>query len=265
MDSPALIDIGLNLASSKFQNDWRAVLDRAHRANVSKVILTGTTLEGSERSAMLARKMAQGTAYFTAGVHPHYSSTLGAEGMSTIEQLMRDPLAVAVGETGLDYFRDLSPRSVQQDAFRRHVELACTLDKPLFLHERDAHHDFLRILESFGADLPPTVVHCFTGNAQQAQEYLQRGFYLGITGWVTQSKRNDGLLAAVPLIPEDKILFETDAPYLKPATYTCPIPGRNEPEALPLVAQRVAEIRNVPLPELTASVFRNTTRFFRLE
>lgn len=209
-------------------------------------------------------KTALGPRLLTAGVHPHYSGTLDRNGVEKLRKLLQDPLAVAVGETGLDYYRDLTPRLAQQDSFRRHIELACWLNKPMFLHERGAHDDFLRILDEFGAALPTCVVHCFTGTEAQAREYIRRGFFLGVTGWVGQAKRNKDLLAALPLIPRDKLLLETDAPYLAPDRYKYHTPGRNEPDAMPVVAELVAAALGITLDELAASVNQNTLDFFRL-
>ena len=260
-----LIDIGLNLASHRFHNDWEQVVARAHAAGVERFILTGTSLKISKDVALLTEKMAPRTAYFTAGVHPHYASELTADGLADLRTLLTHPNAVAVGETGLDYHRDLSPRSVQRAALEAQVELACTVNKPLFLHERDAAADLLAILDNAKGRLPRCVVHCFTGSVDVAQQYIERGFYVGITGWVGQQKRNQDLLEAMRVIPPERIMLETDAPYLTPPGYKPGIPGRNEPAALPRVAELLALARGVTVEQVRADAHAATLRFFGLD
>jgi TatD DNase family protein len=257
-----LIDIGLNLASHRFSADWQQVVARAHDAGVERFILTGTTVRISAEVARLTEQMAAGTAYFTAGVHPHYSSELDADALAELRILLSHPNAVAVGETGLDYHRDLSPREVQRRALEAQVEMACMLNKPLFLHERDAAQDLLAILDNFKGRLPRCVVHCFTGNEAVAQQYVERGFYLGITGWVGQNKRNQDLLQALRAIPPERTMLETDAPYLTPPGYAPSMAGRNEPAALARVAELLALARGVPVEQVRADAYAATVAFF---
>lgn len=260
-----LIDIGLNLANHRFSSDWRQVVARAHAAGVERFILTGTSLRISREVALLTEEMAPGTAYFTAGVHPHYASELGADGLADLRELLSHANAVAVGETGLDYNRDLSPRNVQRAALEAQVDLACTLNKPLFLHEREAAQDLLAILDNFNDRLPKCVVHCFTGTEAEAQRYIERGFYVGITGWVGQKKRNQNLLQALRVIPPARTMLETDAPYLTPPGYAPSIAGRNEPAALARVAELLAEARGVPVEQIRADAYAATMAFFGLD
>lgn len=265
MPTAPLIDIGLNLASYRFTRDWQEVVARAHAAGVERFILTGTSLKISKEVALLTGKMAPGTAYFTAGVHPHHATELDAGGLADLRELLSHPNAVAVGETGLDYNRDLSPRNVQRAALEAQVDLACTLNKPLFLHEREAAADLLAILDNFKDRLPRCVVHCFTGSEAVARQYIERGFYVGITGWVGQKKRNQDLLQALQAIPPERIMLETDAPYLTPPGYAPSIPGRNEPAALPRVAELLAEARGVPVEQVRADAHAASVKFFGLE
>ncbi|NHZ43920.1 TatD family hydrolase [Massilia aquatica] len=260
-----LIDIGLNLASHRFTSDWKQVLARAHEAGVERFILTGTSLKISREVALLTEKMAPGTAFFTAGIHPHYASGLDADALAGLRSLLSHPNAVAVGETGLDYNRDLSPRNVQRAALEAQVELACTLGKPLFLHEREAADDLLAILDNFKDRLPKCVVHCFTGNETVARQYVERGFYLGITGWVGQKNRNQDLLRALQAIPPERTMLETDAPYLTPPGYRPDIAGRNEPAALARVAELLAMARGVPVEQVRADAYAASLAFFGLE
>lgn len=260
-----LIDIGLNLASHRFTSDWQQVVAEAHAAGVEKFILTGTSLKTSKEVARLTEKMTAGTAYFTAGVHPHYACELTPAGLAELRALQSHPNAVAVGETGLDYHRDLSPRDVQRAALEAQVDMACALNKPLFLHERNAAADLIAILDNFRDRLPRCVVHCFTGNEAVARQYIERGFYIGITGWVGQKNRNADLLRALPSIAPERIMLETDAPYLTPPGYAPGIAGRNEPAALPRVAELLAIARGVPVEQVRADAYAATMTFFGLE
>ncbi|WP_164557789.1 TatD family hydrolase [Massilia atriviolacea] len=265
MLTPPLIDIGLNLASHRFSRDWKQVIARAHEAGVGRFILTGTSLATSREVALLTEQMAPGTGYFTAGVHPHYASGFDDDTLAQLRELLAHPNAVAVGETGLDYNRDLSPRMVQRAALEAHVALACTIGKPMFLHEREAAADLLAILDNFQGRLPKCVVHCFTGNEAVARAYIERGFYLGITGWVGQKNRNHDLLQALHAIPPARTMLETDAPYLTPPGYTPGIAGRNEPAALARVAELLASARGVPVGQVRADAYAATLAFFGLE
>ncbi len=262
--SSPLIDIGLNLANHRFTADWQQVVARAHAAGVERFILTGTSLKISREVALLTEKMAPGSAYFTAGVHPHYASELTAEGLAGLRALLTHANAVAVGETGLDYNRDLSPRDVQRAALEAQVDMACSLNKPLFLHERDAAEDLLAILDNFKDRLPKCVVHCFTGTEAVARQYIERGFYLGITGWVGQKNRNKDLLAALQAIPPERTMLETDAPYLTPPGYVPSVAGRNEPAALPRVAELLAVARGVSVEQVRADAYAASMTFFGL-
>lgn len=265
MPTSPLIDIGLNLANHRFTSDWKQVVARAHDAGVERFILTGTSLKISREVALLTEKMTPGTAYFTAGVHPHYASELTEDGLAHLRELLSHANAVAVGETGLDYKRDLSPRNVQRAALEAQVDLACTLNKPLFLHEREAAPDLLAILDNFKDRLPRCVVHCFTGTEAEAQQYIARGFYLGITGWVGQKNRNQNLLQSLHAIPPERTMLETDAPYLTPPGYAPSIAGRNEPAALVRVAELLAIARGVPVEQIRADAYAASMTFFGLE
>jgi TatD DNase family protein len=265
MPTSPLIDIGLNLANHRFTSDWKQVVARAHIAGVERFILTGTSLKISKEVALLTEKMSPGTAYFTAGVHPHYAAELTADGLACLRDLLSHANAVAVGETGLDYNRDLSPRNVQRAALEAQVDLACTLGMPLFLHEREAAPDLLAILDNFRDRLPKCVVHCFTGTEEEAQQYIARGFYLGITGWVGQKNRNQNLLRALQAIPPERTMLETDAPYLTPPGYAPTIAGRNEPAALVRVAELLATARGVPVEQIRADAYAASMAFFGLD
>jgi TatD DNase family protein len=238
----SLIDIGINLAHESFADDRAAVLERARAAGVAQMIVTGSTL-ASTRAAIALSHEHRGVLFATAGVHPHHASALDAEQLAELGELARSPEVVAVGECGLDYFRNFSPRDAQQHAFHRQLELAAAVSKPVFLHQRDAHGDFLAILREH-APRWRGVAHCFTGSAVELDAYLDLGLAIGITGWICDERRGAHLVALMPRIPAARLLLETDGPYLLPRDLTPkPASRRNEPAYLPHVAAAVARAR----------------------
>jgi len=248
----ALIDIGINLGHDSYDRDRDAVIARARAAGVLQMVVTGATLAGSVRAVALAREH-PGRLFATAGVHPHHASDLDAATLSALAELARIPEVVAVGECGLDYFRNFSPRAAQQQAFHRQLELAAQLGKPVFLHQRDAHDDFLAILREHAGSWRG-VAHCFTGSQEQLHAYLQLGLAIGITGWICDERRGAHLAALMPQVPPDRLLLETDGPYLLPRDLTPkPASRRNEPAYLPHVAAAVARARGESLEALARS------------
>ena len=259
-----LIDIGANLAHDSFDQDRDAVLERAAAAGVDTLVVTGSCRTSSERAAELAAAH-PGHLYATAGIHPHHARDFDEESGNWIRALAARPNVVAVGECGLDFFRDFSPRDDQERAFRGQIETAIELDAPLFLHQRDAHERFCAIIDEYRDDLPRAVAHCFTGGADELADYLQRGLFIGVTGWVCDERRGSELVAAVPHIPDDRLMIETDAPYLLPRDLDPkPKTRRNEPVHLPHIATRVAELRGVTAQALAASTTATARRFFGL-
>jgi TatD DNase family protein len=249
---PPLIDVGINLAHDSYDRDRDAVIARARAAGVVQMVVTGATLAGSVRGVALAREH-PGRLFATAGVHPHHASDLDAATLSALAELARIPEVVAVGECGLDYFRNLSPRAAQQQAFHRQLELAAQIGKPVFLHQRDAHDDFLAILREHAGSWRG-VAHCFTGSQEQLQSYLQLGLAIGITGWICDERRGAHLAALMPQLPPERLLLETDGPYLLPRDLTPkPASRRNEPAYLPHVAAAVARARRESLETLARS------------
>ena len=249
---PALIDIGINLAHDSYDADRDAVLARARAAGVTQLIITGSTLQSSAQAAALASRQPQ-RLFATAGMHPHHASELTEASVSDLAQLARAGQVVAVGECGLDYFRNHSPPAAQQQAFHRQLELARRLNKPVFLHQRDAHEDFLAILREHGENWRG-VAHCFTGTGEQLESYLALGLAIGLTGWINDERRGTHLLALMPRIPAERLLLESDGPYLLPRDLRPrPASRRNEPAYLPLVAAAVARARGETLAALAAS------------
>ena len=247
-----LIDIGINLGHDSYDADRDAVLERAKAAGVVQMMVTGATLAGSAGAIALARGH-RGVLFATAGVHPHHAAELGGARTEELAELASAPEVVAVGECGLDYFRDFSPRAAQRAAFHRQLELAARLGKPVFLHQRDAHEDFLAILREHGAR-HTGVSHCFTGGAAELNAYLDLGLAIGITGWICDERRGAHLVPLVREIPPDRLLLETDGPYLLPRDLEPrPATRRNEPAYLPHIAAVVARARAEPLASLARS------------
>ena len=262
--TPSLIDIGINLSHDSFDADREAVIARARAAGVVQMIVTGASGQGSREALTLARTD-PGYLFATAGVHPHHATELNPALLAEIENLARQPEVVAVGECGLDYFRDFSPRDVQQRALHLQLDLAARVGKPVFLHERDAHDDFVSILREHRAALVGGIAHCFTGNAAQLHRYLQLDLAIGITGWICDERRGAHLLPLMREIPAGALQLETDAPYLLPRDLVPrPHSRRNEPMHLRHIASVVAKARGESLEQLAASATAATRALFRL-
>lgn len=258
----SLIDIGINLSHDSFDADRPQVIERALAAGVSHMLVTGADLDSTRRAIGLAREYPQ-ILRATAGVHPHHAVKLEERQLTDLEALMRAPQVCAAGECGLDYHRDYSPRPDQQRAFRWQLELAARVGRPVFLHQREAHADFLAILDANLASLPGAVVHCFTGTVAEAEEYLARGLYIGITGWICDERRGAHLKDVVKHIPADRLLIETDAPYLIPRDlHPKPASNRNEPMYLPHVLSTIASARGEPVDALAQATTANASRLF---
>jgi TatD DNase family protein len=260
-----LIDIGANLTHESFRRDFDAVLDRARKAGVERMIVTGASRDGSEHALALAREHPE-MLRATAGVHPHHAGDYGAETDALLRTLAREPEVVAVGETGLDYFRDLSPRPAQRAAFEKQLAIAAELGMPLFLHQRDAHDDFFALLKSARDRVPAAVVHCFTDDRRALFDYLDLDCHIGITGWICDERRGTHLRELVREIPADRLLLETDAPYLLPRDIRPqPSDRRNEPMYLAHICEAVARERG-ETPAVTAErTTGNARTFFGIE
>lgn len=265
-----LTDIGVNLTNKRFADDCPEVLKRARAAGVSRCIITGTSLGASETAIRLCgryRDEFPNMLFATAGVHPHEASTLNGETLGKIRRLAKENpgTVVAIGETGLDFFRNFSPPEVQIAAFEAQIELAADLNLPLFLHERDAHEDQFAILKGFGRDLPKGVIHCFTGDRKALEDYLELGLHIGITGWICDERRGRELQNLAADIPLDRVLVETDAPYLTPRSLNPrPANNRNEPAFLSEVVTTLAACRNESPGELARQTTGNAIRLFEL-
>jgi len=256
-----LVDIGANLAHPAFHSDLDAVLENARRAGVREIVVTGTTV--AESVSALALANARARVYCTAGVHPHHARECDASTIPALRVLAAQPRVVAIGECGLDFNRNYSPHPDQESWFAAQLELACELKKPLFLHCRDAFARFTEILK--GRSLPNAVAHCFTGGREELRACLDLGLHIGITGWICDERRGAHLRELVREIPADRLLLETDAPYLTPRDLRPqPKARRNEPAFLPHVLRAVARALGKQPERLAEETTRNARGFFAL-
>lgn len=256
-----LLDIGANLTHESFHHDFDAVLQRAQAHGVSRMIVTGASREGSEHALTLAETH-PGSLFATAGVHPHHAIDYDDATDARLRALARLPQVRAVGETGLDYHRNYSPHAVQREAFERQLQIAVDAGKPLFLHQRDAHEDFVALLRRYRDRVSDVVVHCFTDTREALLDYLALDCHIGITGWICDERRGTHLRELVREIPANRLMIETDAPYLLPRTVRPqPAHRRNEPMYLRHICQEIARDRGEPV-ELTAANSTATAEAF---
>ena len=261
------IDIGINLTNKQFAGEYDEVIDRAISAGVEQILLTGTSVQSSKEALALAKEYPE-TLFATAGIHPHDAKTMNTESIKILTALLKEKKVVAVGECGLDFDRDFSPRPVQESCFHAQLSLAEEVQKTLFLHERAAFDRFIAILKEHSS-LPEGVVHCFTGQLKEAKTYLEMGYYIGFTGAITDVRRFVALEEVVRYVPLDRMLIETDAPFMMPKN----VPTRqlsyhqqrrNEPAFLPYVAQTIAQYKGVTLKAVDDKTRENAEALFKL-
>ena len=273
LKAPGLIvDIGVNIGHRDFSKDINDVMARCASNNVGILVATGTSVKSSRSvAALTTKKFANVEIYSTAGVHPHDAKTWDNETAQILRDLASKESCVAIGECGIDFDRDFSPRPVQQAVFQKQLELAVELKMPVFLHQRLGFKEFNEILERAflsqpGVEPSDACVHCFTGSIAELEHYAARGVFVGITGFVCDPKRGAELQEALKkgVLPLSQLLIETDAPFMSPKTV--PNGGRRcEPGMLPYVAQTLAQLLNVPLEELCEQTTQNAKKFFRLK
>jgi TatD DNase family protein len=253
-----LTDIGANLTHSSFHDDLEAVVARAKAAGVASIVVTGTTVLESRLATAIAERF---DFYATAGVHPHHARDCGPETIGELRELAKHPKVVAIGECGLDFNRNYSPHPSQEKWFIAQLELGLELGKPLFLHSRDAHPRFAEILRHHRVS--KAVAHCFTGEKDELHAYLELGLYIGITGWICDERRGTHLLELVRDIPRERLLLETDSPYLTPRDLRPqPKSRRNEPAFLPHILKTVARALGRSAEEVAAETTRNAQTLF---
>ncbi|WNO59783.1 TatD family hydrolase [Rheinheimera sp. MMS21-TC3] len=255
-------DIGVNLLSEQFAADRQQVLDRAVASGVNQLVLIGSDIAESQQNLQFCQQQYLNLELVTtAGIHPHYSAQVTADWLQQLELLIKESKVVAIGECGLDFNRDFSPRPQQQDVFAQQLQLAVQYKKVVYLHERDAFTRQIAMLKQH--NIQQGVAHCFTGNVQQLRAYLDLGLYIGITGWLCDDKRGSELQQAIAYIPDDRLLLETDAPYLLPKTIQPkPKSRRNEPAYLHYVAEKVAQLKQYSLTEVAQLSWQNSQQLF---
>jgi TatD DNase family protein len=216
-----LVDCGVNLTNPKFHQNTDYVIARALAAGVQKMVITGLKLVGS-KSAVIMSKTRPNILYAAVGVHPHFVKDDWNEKttLNELEELVKLPEVVAVGECGLDFNRVYSPKELQESTFKKQVQLAVRYQKALLVHERDSHDGILEVLKDFESTLPPVVIHCFTGTPEQIKVYVEKGFYIGVTGFVCKEKHGESLRNAIKdgTLPLNRIVAQTNAPYMTPNT-----------------------------------------------
>ena len=250
-----MIDIGINLANESFHKDREQVITDAQEANVRFIMITGSCPASNHKALQLAEEYPN-YARATAGIHPHHADQVNAETLKDVASCLSHRMVHAVGETGLDFFRDISDRKKQQQVFEAHLELAIQHQLPLFLHQRDAHSAFLPIIKAYRDQIPNAVVHCFTDEKKALFDYLDLDLHIGITGWVADERRGTHLLPLLGSIPTNRLMIETDGPYLLPRNIKPkPKSRRNEPKYLKFVAEKIAQTLGVD----TGTVIRNTS------
>ncbi|MBZ7743624.1 3'-5' ssDNA/RNA exonuclease TatD [Klebsiella variicola] len=259
-----MFDIGVNLTSSQFSRDHDEVVARARAAGVHGMLLTGTNLPESQHAQRMASHYSG--CWSTAGVHPHDGSSWSPAVAEAIYTLAREPQVVAIGECGLDFNRNFSTPQEQEAAFSAQLALAAELSMPVFLHCRDAHDRFLALLKPWLEKIPGAVLHCFTGSRSEVQECLDLGLFIGITGWVCDERRGLELRELLPAIPAERLLLETDAPYLLPRDLKPrPASRRNEPAYLPHILASVASWRGEETQWLEAQTDANVRTLFGID
>lgn len=257
-----MLDIGANLTHESFDKDRKQVIQSAVDAGVKTMIVTGSTDACSQKAFELTQEFPE-QLFSTVGIHPHHADQYTGDTEDLIRELIQQDKVVAIGETGLDYFRDISPREVQQFSFEQHIKLAIETQAPLFLHQRDAHKDFYPMIKEHRDDISKLVVHCFTDTKQALFDYLDLDCHIGITGWICDERRGLHLRELVKNIPSNRLMLETDSPYLIPRDLKLKT-RRNEPKHLPHIAEVVAQLREAPLNAFINSINETSCAFFSL-
>lgn len=256
VDLDILVDTHAHLDFPQFNKDLVQVLHRARQAGIVAIVNAGTDINSSRKAVKLSRKYSFIGA--SAGIHPHGAARLGKNWLEEISALANEDNVIAVGETGLDFYRDLSPRDVQEDVFRSHIRLAKEIGKPLIVHTREAHKRTLQVLKEEALHSKPGVMHCFSGDGKMLEAYLELGFYISVAGPVTYP-RSEKLRGLLKQIPADRLLLETDAPYLSPQARRS---ERNEPSFIKYTYERVALLLNRDFDDLAGQVYLNAVRLF---
>ena len=257
-----LFDIACNFSSSRFESDLNEVIKRAKDNNVTKFLLVSASLKDAEKVNKIYQDN-KDSCFLTIGAHPHHANEFNSSSPSEMKRLIEVYKPHSVGETGLDFFRNISSYEEQLFAFEEQIQIAIETNLPLFLHQRDAHDDFLKIISKYKNDISKAVVHCFTGTQEELDDYLELGFHIGLTGWICDERRNIDLRKSLKNIPLDKLMIETDCPYLIPRNLSNkPKSNRNEPVYLPHIANEIALLINLDKDKLIDITYKNSINFF---
>ncbi|SPF32891.1 Uncharacterized deoxyribonuclease YabD [Syntrophobacter sp. SbD1] len=257
-ETPELIDTHAHLDFPEFAGSIPAAIERAFNAGVSTIVTIGIDFDTSRKAAQIAGIYDR--IYASAGIHPHASFKMDERDLRELENLASNPKVVAIGEIGLDYFRDRQPRPIQRECMERQIEVALKIAKPAIFHIRDAWEDFFQIVPEFAPSLCPSIMHCFSGNWSIARKCLDLGLYLSIPGVVTFAKA-ESLREVVTRAPLERLLVETDSPFLAPV----PFRGKtNEPSFVFHTARKIAELRKEPFEKVAAHTTKNARAVFRI-
>ena len=258
-----LFDIACNFSSDRFDNDLNEVIQRAKNNNVTKFLVVSASLKDAEKVYRIYQDN-KDSCFFTIGVHPHHANEFDSLSSSEMIKLIDEYKPHSIGETGLDFFRNISSYEEQLYAFDEQIKIAIETNLPLFLHQRDAHEDFMKIISKYKKDISKAVVHCFTGTQKELDDYLEMGFHIGLTGWICDERRNVDLRKSLINIPIEKLMIETDCPYLIPRNLNDkPKNNRNEHSYLPHIASEIASLVRIDINQLANATFQNSMNFFK--
>lgn len=255
-------DAGVNLTNTRLLKDLDGVMSRAAEAGVTQQLVIATNEQESHAAVQLCQRYPE-QLVTTVGIHPHDAASVSADYLDRLTELAQHPSVVAIGECGLDFNRNFSPPEQQIKVFSEQIQLANKLGLPLYLHERDARQQQIELLNKWCSTDTACITHCFTGGPDDAQAYIARGHWFGITGWLCDERRNQALLAALPSLPKEQLLLETDAPFLLPRSVR-PRPKYNEPQWLPAIGYALAQQLNIAATEVAALTRDNARRIFAL-
>ena len=257
-------DIACNFTSERFDKDLDEIINRAITNKVTKFGIICSKLNDINKLLEIYNQYSKDM-FFTIGVHPHHANEINDEYLKNLKEAVSNNNPHAIGETGLDFFRNLSTYDEQIYAFEEQIKIAIDTNKPLFLHQRDSHDDFIKILREYSSDINKAVVHCFTGTQEQLEDYLELGCYIGVTGWICDEKRNAELRKTINNIPLEKLMIETDCPYLIPKNLPDkPKNNRNEPINLNHIVNEIAVLMGIDIDTLRKQTYENTEKFFKI-
>ena len=258
-----IADIACNFTSDRFDNDLDKVINKAIVNNITKFGLICSRLSDIDKLLEIYNRYSKDM-FFTIGVHPHHANEINEEYLKKLKEVINNNNPHAIGETGLDFFRNLSTYEEQIFAFEEQIKIAIDTNKPLFLHQRDSHDDFIKILRKYSSDINKSVVHCFTGTKKQLNDYLELDCYIGVTGWICDAKRNVELRKTIKNIPLERLMIETDCPYLIPKNLEeKPKNNRNEPTYLNHIADEVAALMKKDINDIREKTYKTSLSFFQ--